>query len=53
MDVAFVNELVKDNNGESYLLVRQAMFDRTVSAKRMKKRLQRYGISNSDYDYTD
>ena len=36
MDLAYVDELAKDNNGVKYLLVRQDLFDRTVDAKRMK-----------------
>ena len=36
MDLAFVDNLAKDNNGVKYLLVRQDMFDRTVDAKGMK-----------------
>ena len=37
MDLACVDKLAKDNNGEKYLLVRQDLFDRTVDAKGMKK----------------
>ena len=36
MDLAFVDKLVKDNNGVTYLLVRKDLFDRTVDAKGMK-----------------
>ena len=36
MDLAYVDKLVKDNNGVKYLLVRQDLFDRTVNAKAMK-----------------
>ena len=36
MDLAYVDELAKDNNGVEYLLVRQDLFDRTVDAKGMK-----------------
>ena len=36
MDLAYVDELAKDNNGVKYLLVRQDLFDRTVESKRMK-----------------
>ena len=36
MDLAYVDELAKENNGVKYLLVRQDLFDRTVNAKRMK-----------------
>ena len=36
MDLAYVDELAKDNNGVQYLLVRQDVFDRTVDAKVMK-----------------
>ena len=35
MDLAYVGKLAKDNNGVKYLLVRQALFDRPVDAKRM------------------
>ena len=36
MDLAYVDKLVKDNNGVKYLVVRQDVFDRTVDAKGMK-----------------
>ena len=36
IDLAYVDKLAKENNGVKYLLVRQDLFDRTVSAKRMK-----------------
>ena len=36
MDLAYVDNLAKENNGVKYLLVRQDLFDRTVNAKRMK-----------------
>ena len=36
MDLAYVDKLAKDNNGEKYLLVREDLFDRTVDAKGMK-----------------
>ena len=36
MDLAYVDKLAKQNNGVKYLLVRQDLFDRTVSAKGMK-----------------
>ena len=36
MDLAYVDELAKKNNGVKYLLVRQDLFDRTVNAKGMK-----------------
>ena len=32
MDLAYVDKLAKNNNGVEYLLVRQDLFDRTVSA---------------------
>ena len=35
-DLAYVDELAKENNGVKYLLVRQDLFDRTVNAKGMK-----------------
>ena len=38
MDLAYVDELAKDNNGKKYLLVRQDLFDRTVDAKGMKSK---------------
>ena len=36
MDLAYVDKLAKENNGEEYLLVRQDLSDRTVNAKGMK-----------------
>ena len=36
MDLAYIDELAKENNGVMYLLVRQDLFDRTVNAKEMK-----------------
>ena len=36
MDLAYVDELAKENNGVKYLLVRQDLFARTVNAKGMK-----------------
>ena len=36
MDLAYVDKLAKEDNGVTYLLVRQDFFDRTVYAKRMK-----------------
>ncbi len=36
MDLAYVDNLAKGNNGVRYLLVRQDLFDRTVDAKGMK-----------------
>ena len=36
MNLAYVDELSKDNNGVKYLLVRQDLFDRTVDAKGLK-----------------
>ena len=38
MDLAYVDELAKDNNRVKYLLVRQDLFDRTVDAKGMKSK---------------
>ena len=38
LDLAYVDKLAKDNNGVSYLLVRQDLFDRTVNAKGMKSK---------------
>ena len=37
MDLSYVDNLAKENNGVKYLLVRQDLFDRTVNAKGMKK----------------
>ena len=36
MDLAYVDKLAKENNGVKYLLVRQDLFDRTVTAKGLK-----------------
>ena len=36
MDLAYVDNLAKNNNGVKCLLVRQDLFDRTVDAKGMK-----------------
>ena len=36
MDLAYVDNLTKENNGVKCLLVRQGLFDRTVNAKGMK-----------------
>ena len=36
LDLAYVDNLAKENNGVKYLLVRQDLFDRTVNAKEMK-----------------
>ena len=36
MDLAYVDKLPKENSGVKYLLVRQELFDRTVTAKGMK-----------------
>ena len=41
MDLAYVDKLLKDNNGVKYLLVRQNLFDRTVDAKGMKAKNSR------------
>ena len=35
-DLAYVDKMAKENNGVIYLLVRQDLFDRAVSAKEMK-----------------
>ena len=35
-NLAYVDKVVKDNNGVKYLLVRQDLFDRTVDSKGMK-----------------
>ena len=39
LDLAYVDKLAKDNNGVKCLLVRQDLFDRSVDAKRMKKKI--------------
>ena len=39
MDLAYVDKLAKENNGVKYLRVRQDLFDRTVNAKGMKKKV--------------
>ena len=36
MDLAHVDKLAKQDNGVTFLLVRQDLFDRTVNAKGMK-----------------
>ena len=36
MDIAYIDNLAKDNNSVKYLLVRQDLFDRTVNAKGMR-----------------
>ena len=36
MDLAHVDKLAKDNNGEKYFLVRQDLFDKTADAKGME-----------------
>ena len=36
MDLAYVDELAKDNNGVRYLLVHEDLFDRIVDSKGMK-----------------
>ena len=38
MDLAYVDKLLKENNGVKYLLVRQDLFDRTVNVKGMKSK---------------
>ena len=38
MDLAYVDELAKDNNGVKYILALQDLFDRTVDAKGMKSK---------------
>ena len=38
MDLAYVDKQAKDNNGVKYLLVRQDLFDRNVSAKGKKRK---------------
>ena len=39
MDLAKVDKLAKDDNGEIYLPVRQDMFDRTADAKEWKQKI--------------
>ena len=41
MDLAYVDELAKDNYGVKYLLLRQDLFDRTVDAKGMKTKVSK------------
>ena len=41
MDLAYVDNLAKDNNGVKFLLVRQDLFDRTVDAKEWKPKIPR------------
>ena len=36
MNLAYVDELAKENNGVQYLLVRQDLFDKTVTAQLMR-----------------
>ena len=36
IDLAYVDNLAKDNNGVKHLLARKDLFDRTVDAKGMK-----------------
>ena len=38
INLAYVDKLANDNKGVKYLLVRQALFDRTVDAKGMKSK---------------
>ena len=38
MDLAYVDVLIKDNNGVKYLLVRHDMFYRTEDAKGLKRK---------------
>ena len=38
MDMAHVNKVAKDQNGDKNHLVRQDLFDRTVDAKGMKRK---------------
>ena len=38
MDLSYVDKQAKDNNGVNYLLVRQDLFDRNVSAKGKKRK---------------
>ena len=44
MDLAYVDKLAKDNIGVKYLLVRQDLFDRTVDAKGMKKKVSKENV---------
>ena len=39
MDFAYVDKLANENDGVIYLIVRQHLFDRTIIAKGIKKRL--------------
>ena len=51
MNLAHVDELARENNGVKYLLVHQVLFDRTVKAKGMKKRLPKNCGSFFIHDY--
>ena len=39
MDLAYVDKLAKENNGVKFSLVRQDLFDGTVNAKGMKRKI--------------
>ena len=41
MDLAYVDKLAKEDNGVKFLLVRRDLFDKTVTANGMKKKLPR------------
>ena len=47
MDLAYVDNMAKGNNGVKYLLVRQDLFDRTVIAKRMKTKVSQETVKAS------
>ena len=47
MDLAYVDELAKENNGIKYLIVRQDLFDRTVNAKRIKTKDSQESVTAS------
>ena len=51
MDLAYVDELAKDNNGVKFLLVRQDLFDRTVDAKWMKTKDSKETVDIFKNDY--
>ena len=47
MDLAYLDELIKKNNGVMYLLVHQDLFDGTVDAKGMKTKDSRETVYGS------
>ena len=53
MDLAYLDEFAKDNNGVKYLLVRQDLFDRTVDAKGMKTKDSKETVKNFSKTITE